>query len=299
MPPASPLPDRGIVFLAMGERFVAEAAVSAVSARRHVGVPITVFTDCPAAATATGCFDVVVELARSGARPHRDKIVAMRRTPYAFTLFLDTDTYVGAPFDDCWELLRHFDLAAAGDRGYVDRFPEGTGVPVSFKEPNLGVVFFRRGPAIEAMFDAALREHDRLEALYPDGAPITVYDQTAVRLALFHSTVRMAPLCDEDNCRFANYGKLNGPVRVLHGRLLRAAHTSDNLERLLARLNHTTVPRVFAAGRAWALWPRRLPFTHQYRPARLPAANVVEVRAFLAALRAAWARWRRARNPVL
>ncbi len=70
--------SRGILYLAMGERFVAEAAVSAASARRHLGLPITIFTDSPVAAEATRLFDSVIELPRSGPRPHRDKIVAMR-----------------------------------------------------------------------------------------------------------------------------------------------------------------------------------------------------------------------------
>ena len=283
---SSAAPTRGIVYLAMGERFVAEAAVSADSARRHLGLPITLFTDCPSAARATGRFDEIVELSRSGPRPHRDKIVAMRRSPYERTLFLDTDTFVGAALDDCWELLDHFDLAVAGDRGYVDHFPADTGVPASFKEPNLGVVFYRRCTAVEEMFDEALVLYDDLAAPRPGRGVVSFYDQPAVRLALFRSAVRFTSLCDEDNCRFANYGKLNGPVRVLHGRLLRATHNEANLQRVLDRLNTRTVPRVFVAGRVWALWPRRRRFTHEYRAAPMPSANLVEARMLWSALRA-------------
>lgn len=278
--------SRGIVYLAMGERFVAEAAVSAASARIHLDLPITVFTDCPASARAAGCFDEVVELSMSGPRPHRDKIVAMRRSPYERTLFFDTDTFVGAALDDCWELLEHFDLAVAGDRGYVDEFPPGTGVPASFKEPNLGVVFYRRCPAVTQMFDEALAIYDDLATPRPGREPVSFYDQPAVRLALYRSAVRFTSLCDEDNCRFANYGKLNGPVRVLHGRLLRAAHDAATLQRVLDRLNTTTVPRVFVAGRVWALWPRRRRFTHEYRAAPMPSADVVEPEMLWSALRA-------------
>jgi hypothetical protein len=282
----SAVPTRGIVYLAMGERFVEEAAVSAASARRHLGLPITLFTDCPSAAKAIGCFDEVVELSRSGPRPHRDKIVAMRRSPYERTLFLDTDTFVGAALDDCWELLEHFDLAVAGDRGYVDEFPPDTGVPPSFKEPNLGVVFYRRCRAMTEMLDEALAIYDDLAAPRPGRGVVSFYDQPAVRLALFRSALRFTSLCDEDNCRFANYGKLNGPVRVLHGRLLRAAHNAANLQRVLHRLNTTTVPRVFVAGRVWALWPRRRRFTHEYRAAPMPSANVVEAKMLWSALKA-------------
>jgi hypothetical protein len=213
---------------------------------------------------------------RCGARP----------TSYVWTLFLDTDTFVGAPLDDCWDLLAHFDLVAASDRGYVDDFPPGTGVPTSFKEPNLGVVFYRRSPLIEHMLDQALAYYDELATPRDGGAPISQYDQPAIRLALYRSALRLGTLSEEDNCRFANYGKLNGPVRVLHGRLPRAAHTPANLQRVMDRLNATTVPRVFVAGRAWALWPHRLPYTHNYRAMRLRRFNVIEMRPVLAAVRA-------------
>jgi hypothetical protein len=277
---------RGVVYLAMGERFVAEAAVSAASARFHLGLPITVFTDCPSSARAAGCFDEVVELSRSGPRPHRDKIVAMRRSPYERTLFLDTDTFVGAALDDCWDLLEHFDLAVAGDRGYVDQFPPGTGVPASFKEPNLGVVFYRRCPAITQMLDGALVLYDDLAAPGGGRDEVSFRAQPPVRLALYRSALRFTSLCDEDNCRFANYGKLNGTVRVLHGRLRRAAHDAATLQRVLDRLNTTTVPRVFVAGRVWALWPRRWRFRHEYRAAPMPSADVVELKMLWSALRA-------------
>ncbi len=108
----------------------------------------------------------------------------------------------------------------------------------------------------------------------------------AVSASDFHSALRFTSLCDEDNCRFANYGKLNGPVRVLHGRLLRAAHNAANLQRVLDRLNTTTVPRVFVAGRVWALWPRRRRFTHEYCAAPMPSANVVEAKMLWSALKA-------------
>ena len=268
--------SRGVIWLAVGEAFVAEAAVSAASMRRHLRLPSTIFTDRPRAARATGCFDDVVEIVPSGPRPHRDKLLAMRDSPYEETLFLDTDTFVGAPLDDAWELLGRFDLAAAIDRGYVDRFPAGTGVPDVFKEPNLGVVFFRRSPAMTAMLDEATAIYDRFAAPGPGFA--SAFDQPPLRVALYRSDLRFAPLQDEDNCRFANYGKLNGPVRVLHGRLRRAPFDEATLSRLLARMNATTVPRVFVAGRVLALWPRRLKASHEYRARRMPAANLVDPR---------------------
>jgi hypothetical protein len=267
-------PTRGVVYLAIGERFVAEAVVSAHSMRRHLHLPCTIFTNFPDNAIQAGCFDQIVAIQPSGRRAHRDKLVAMRASPYDETLFLDTDTFIGAPLDDCWKLLEHFDLAFAGDRGYEDRFPEGTGVPNSFKEPNLGVVFYRLSDEMNQVFDETLKVYDE----FSHSDPYFFNDQTPFRIALYHSNLRFSVLTDEDNCRYTNYGKLNGKVRVLHGRLKHGKFDDRTLSRVLDRLNATTVPRAFAAGTVIALWYRRFKLVHHYRPKMMPNVNLVDFR---------------------
>jgi len=251
-------PSRGVVYLAIGERFVAETVVSSNSMRRHLNLPCTIFTNLPEDAALTGCFDQVVAIQASGRRAHRDKLVAMRASPYNETLFLDTDTFIGSAMDDCWKLLDRFDLAFAGDRGYKDRFPSGTDVPDSFKEPNLGVLFYRRSNEMDDVFDKTLKLYDEFSKKDPN----FFNDQSPFRIILYHSHLRFSILTDEDNCRFANYGKLNGKVRVLHGRLKSGKFDEKTLSRLLERLNVTTVPRAFAAGKVIALWPRRFKLIH-------------------------------------
>jgi hypothetical protein len=269
--------------VAIGQAFVREAAVAATSARRHLRDPITLFTDHAEEALRFGCFDHVTAIERSGRRPHRDKLVAMLNTPYEQTLLLDTDVYVASSLDDNWELLEHYDMAAAVDRGYVDVFPPGHGVPDPYKEFNTGVLYFRRSSELDRVLLRALELFDRLEDQPVEGGK--VFDQTALRLALYGADLRLVPLPDEDNCRFATYGKLNGPVRVLHGRLPRAQHTPDSLERVLRRLNSTTVPRVFVAGRAWALVPRRFGLLGQYRAERLKFYFRIEISPILGSTR--------------
>lgn len=58
-------------------------------------------------------------------------------------------------------------------------------------------------------------------------------------------------------------------VKVLHGRLPTAAHDATNLGRVLDRLNESTLPRVFVAGRCYELvlsdrWPGRR-YAHRIR----------------------------------
>ena len=257
-------PGRGVVYLAIGHRYLAEATISAASVRRHHELPITIFTDQPDAARAVGLFESVLPIAQSGRTAHRDKLLAMAASPYPQTLFLDTDTYVGADLTDCFGLLDRFDFAAAGDRGFTDRFPEENPIPHSFKEHNLGVLFFRQSPQMAAVLADAQRILDRLVRHRP-AERWRHYDQPAFRVAVYHRGARFCPLPPEDNCRFVNHGALTGPVRVLHGRSPRAAHTAANLERILRRLNQDTGPRVFVAGRAWSLRPATWPVLHHYR----------------------------------
>jgi len=55
--------QEGIIYVAMGERFVEEASLSAATARRHMpSLPITIFTDAPP--PRGGPFDRIVEIAR-------------------------------------------------------------------------------------------------------------------------------------------------------------------------------------------------------------------------------------------
>jgi len=268
--------SRGVVYMAMGMSYLQEAVVSARSLRRQHQCPILLFTDQDQGAVAEGIFDEVVPLERSGPLPHRDKLVAMRRSPFSQTLFLDTDTFVAGSLADAWELLERFDLAFAGDRGYVDHFPADPEVPDSFKEPNLGVVFFRASEALDGLWQDALDLYDQLVASPAFGAPSCFFAQPPFRLTLYRSSLRFTALTDEYNCRFANYGKLNGPVRVLHGRLPRARHNEGNLSWVGEQLNATHVPRVFFAGRHWALMPCALPITHPYRAQPMPSHNRIE-----------------------
>jgi hypothetical protein len=106
--------DKGVVYVAMGARFVEEAQVSARSVRKHMpNLPITLFTDSPPAES--DLFDRVVHLTRSGPKPHRDKLIGMLQSPYEHTLFLDTDTFVGADVSELFQILQTFDMAATLD----------------------------------------------------------------------------------------------------------------------------------------------------------------------------------------
>ena len=171
-----------------------------------------------------------------------------------------------ADISDLFAILDRFDIAMTLERPYRDDFPANSGVPNAFVEFNQGVIAFRRSNAVQEALKESLSWTERLDARY---------DQPPLRLALFHSEVRIATLPLEFNCRFANYGYLSGVVRILHGRLPNRRMRNQDFERVARTLNLVTVPRVFLIGAVFAMskntligrvyWTRT-PIGRLYRP---------------------------------
>lgn len=172
----------------------------------------------------------------------------MRDTPYRETLFLDTDTFICGPVDAIFESLACHDIVAAREFSGASLMAE-VDAPDSFPELNLGVLAYRRSSEIEDLIDTAVQWSEDWYARsgsYPT-------DQPGLRHALFRSPLRLAMLTPEYNCRFAGYGEVSAPVRILHGRIPGQVAERRALEHVSQRINADTGPRVFVAGRLIAL----------------------------------------------
>ena len=106
--------SRGVVYVATGEKFVAEALISVRSVKKQMPeIPITLFTDLqglvgnPPEGVDSVCY--LTQVTNSC----RDKIYPLTDSPYEKTLFLDTDTYVCKPVYDLFTMLDRFDIALA------------------------------------------------------------------------------------------------------------------------------------------------------------------------------------------
>ena len=239
---------RGVVYLAYGQKCFDEAQVSARSVKRFMpDLEIVIFTDITS--NIPDVFDRIVHLEHiERPRFFSDKLTCMLQSPFDQTLFLDTDTFVCGPFSELFDLLDHFDIAMSHDRRYYDWFPEDTGVPDVFREFNQGVVAFRRSDNLLRTFEHAVLWADRIAK-----ETGMTCDQPPLRIALYHSTLRIATLTQEYNCRYHSFGYLNGEVKILHGRIPARSYTEANLRRIAAILNNSTIPRVFTAGQIYAL----------------------------------------------
>jgi Nucleotide-diphospho-sugar transferase len=225
---------RGVIYVATGAAHVEAARQSAASVRAsNPGLTLALFTD------ATGGlpeFDRIETVAD----PHmRSKVDTLWRTPFAETLYLDTDTRVAGDLAPAFRLLERFDLAAAHvPRWYLPGYRRQWRheVPTAFPQHDGGVIFFRCVPKVIAF----LKEWQA--AYHAAGFEA---DQVTFRDLLWSSDLRLAVLPAEYNTRrvrpFAGWLSDRPDPVVLH---LRRFHpTKRSKRKRLARKFRKTLGR--------------------------------------------------------
>lgn len=238
-------PSRGIIYVAAGDAYVAEAQQSARQLREVMpSLPITLFADVDGPLAP---FDEVRAL------PTQDesstaklvKVMCMAKSPYKHTLFLDSDVHVCIDITDVFDLLDAFDLAIAHapNRLYFEHGDFPSTLPEAFPELNTGVMAYRRDePAVASLFDTWERTYSRM--LEDKNVQ---RDQISFRESIYDSTVRFTVLPPEYNYRFPFPAYLDGPARVLHGR-------HPNLDDVARYVNRSTERRVVEP---WMFEPSR------------------------------------------
>ncbi len=148
--------ERGVIYVATGERCNAEVFQSVRSLRvHHPGVPVTLFTDLN---VRDDDFDEVRRIAEPR-HDWTDKITPLLESPYVRTIFLDTDTYICGSLDPVFRLLDRFELAVAHDTVRSDdRWSPD--VPPTFPELNTGVLAYRLTDGVRSLFEDWLADLD-------------------------------------------------------------------------------------------------------------------------------------------
>jgi hypothetical protein len=208
-PPEIPS-SRGFVYVATGTGYVEEARRSAESLRRHhPQIPICLITDQRVAS------DEIFTTVRAprGSVEHKpiDKLLALE-APYERCVFLDTDTFALDDLTPVFALLQNFELAAHQDvnRGWNYELQD---VPLAFSEFNTGVLAFRNVPAVQELFREWRRHYEELRATLG-----LINDQPSFRRALFHSSLRIAPLPSEFHFLGNFPNSILWNVRLIHAR---------------------------------------------------------------------------------
>src|ERR1700727_1721811 len=91
----------GVVYSCSGESYVEEALRSARSSLRHNPVPHLLFASVEVPSEP----GLTVARFEPSPNPYVDKIANMRRSPFARTIYLDTDTFVVDQIVEVLELL--------------------------------------------------------------------------------------------------------------------------------------------------------------------------------------------------
>ena len=227
--------ERGVVYIATGQKFVDEAMISARSVKKHMPeVSITLFTDLENLVDAPPGPVNKVFLMQEVRKSCLDKMYPLTDTPYERTLFLDTDTYVCDRIDELFEVLDNYDIAIAHPPYRVQY--EIKGIPECFPEPNTGVIVFKRSSeSLEVMKQWPIEYEKQLASTCKPH-----HDQHSFRAALYGSGARILVLPHEYNFRNIgpNFAGKGSKVKIIHGR-----HAS--FERLEQRLNAHSNYRVF------------------------------------------------------
>lgn len=196
----------GFLYIAFGDKYVTEAAVSAQRLQRiHPDARIAIVAD---KAPDSNVFERVIIMESN--RSYKDKVVNMQLSPYPETMFLDTDTYICEGICDVFGLLGYYDICMASELGrpFWKDLPPGLS---ELRECNTGVILFKRNARVRELFS-------NWERIYIERQDIDFHDQTSMAIALACSRVKFGLLPNEYNLRANHPQVLYRKVRIIHAR---------------------------------------------------------------------------------
>lgn len=225
--------ERGVIYVATGDRYNAEARRSVRSLRvHHPGLPVTLFSDRD---VTDDNFDDVQRI-EAPSHDWSDKITPLVDSPYERTIFLDTDTYICSSLDPVFRVLDRFELAIAHDTVRADE-RWNPHIPTSFPELNTGVLAYRLTPDVRALLAEWRPMFDEFQRRFPGEGDVN--DQQSLRLLLWERDVRFGVVPAEFNLRIwcPNAIGTRGVVTVLHSH-------ADDLDRIASLVNRSSDARV-------------------------------------------------------
>ncbi|MCU0485277.1 MAG: hypothetical protein MUC85_04115 [Anaerolineales bacterium] len=231
------MPDKGILYMILGEKPVAELRRSVQSVRLKMpGTPITVIADQRLSNILNLEADQINFIEMPEQWDWKIKVEAICRTPYDRTIFLDADTLVCDDISELFTLLDRFDICACLEPSKSWGY-ELEGLLDTFPQLNSGVIAFKKSVQSENFFQRWLETHAKLDQKKAHKPKIEFSDQNSLRYALYHSPdIHMYVLPPEFNCR-VGAGYAIGKIKVIH------AH--GDLHRIEQIINASTGARLY------------------------------------------------------
>jgi len=206
--------SEGILYIATERSLIDEAKLSAKSVKNVMpNIPIALVT---AQAVESDLFDVVIDV-DNPSHSFKDKPKYISFSPFDKTVYLDTDVYIYSKFNELFELLNEFEIAAAHDKGHgFDRYREhlAGNIPICYAEYNTGVIAYN-SEAKQKFGKKWLYNYKQDEEESDTPPP----DQPSFRRTAYSYNGQVHTLQPNYNCLFRNRGLINGEVKIFHGRL--------------------------------------------------------------------------------
>lgn len=230
--------NTGVVYIASGNKYIEEARQSAKTLKKQM--PEMKTTLISSKNITDPNFEQVIVI-DNPQYSLLDKVKYMADTPYDYTLFLDTDTFIYEPVYELFILLEKFDIAVAHEQTRISySVPE---IPNSFPEMNTGVILFKKSLQIKKLFQDWLNFYERdLKKI-----PKPKHDQPAFREAIYKNSenLRLMTLIPEYNCRIEKAVFIQSTVKIFH---MHAKPERMNLPDLAAYINQKNIIRVYVPG---------------------------------------------------
>jgi hypothetical protein len=210
--------NRGVLYIAAGEKYIKAAIRSAKSVIKHCpDLPIHLYADWQNYEfhfdKSTYPFTTVGMIEN----PHRrSKVDYMPLTPFDQTLYLDTDTSFNDDISDMFRILDRFDIAMT--HAHARNFPGRLitwriDLPQAFPQYNCGVLLYRKTPVVTKFLE---EWRDQYHQNYPHFQQ----DQITLRELLWLSDLRIATLPPEYNVRYIKYhylwSKTEAKTKIFH-----------------------------------------------------------------------------------
>lgn len=232
-----------------GMRYIREAACSARSVKRHLGLPCFLFLEGSSMPkNDIAAFDNVYTLpGQRGPFWYLDNAryfvqAAAKLLDYQQLLYLDVDTLVCCPCMDIFQPLDRFDMLF-GLSAQRDAIESALGVPASFTTRQIGVNPFRNTPQVRAFLAHWLALYEEHWRVYDNN------DEAPMRDALYSFDGIQVGLLPPEYCLRFDFGAwVVGMVRILHGRRGGVSIDREPLERVAEEINSTTRMRIWNHG---------------------------------------------------
>ncbi len=243
----------GYLYIYHGKRYENEAQISVESLRKYdKSAHVTAFTNVK---PKDGIFDKYKIIKPTSIR---SKVSYIDESPYAKTIFLDTDTIFCRDVKDIFDMLYHYDFCLAHDlarkrKKYSDLIKQYKEIPYAFSEVNTGVIGFSNTEKVKECFKRWKVNYSsyykRFKGVFNGTFLKSVpYDQPSFRVSLWETKALLYILPVEYNVRSKqnrekqNIFKNDMGEEHLAERILHMHHDKDNLEDALKYCKENILP---------------------------------------------------------